>query len=63
MFEGIWSIIATYLYENEKSVGFRNIAVHEYHAINWYIVYSISTHDLKDFQAFAAEIVAWLENN
>lgn len=47
----------------KKSVGFRNIAVHEYHAINWDIVYSISTHDLKDFQAFAAEIVAWLENN
>ena len=47
----------------KKSVGFRNIAVHEYYAINWDIVYSISTHDLKDFQAFAAEIVAWLENN
>jgi uncharacterized protein YutE (UPF0331/DUF86 family) len=47
----------------KKSIGFRNIAVHEYHAINWDIVYSISTHDLKDFQEFAAEIVAWLENN
>ena len=41
-----------------KAVGFRNIAVHSYQAINWAIVYSISDSHLEDFRHFAIEISA-----
>lgn len=41
----------------KKAVGFRNIAVHNYDAINWHIVHSIVTDHLADFSAFA-EIVS-----
>ncbi len=41
-----------------KAVGFRNIAVHSYHAINWAIVYSIIDRHLEDFRQFAKEISA-----
>lgn len=37
----------------KKSVGFRNIAVHNYEAINWHIVHSIVKNHLDDFSAFA----------
>ena len=37
----------------KKAVGFRNIAVHSYEAINWEIVYSIIKFHLDDFSAFA----------
>jgi uncharacterized protein YutE (UPF0331/DUF86 family) len=40
----------------KKTVGFRNIAVHNYERINWAIVYSICTKQLKDFKQFAREI-------
>lgn len=36
-----------------KAVGFRNIAVHNYEAINWHIVHSIVKNHLIDFSAFA----------
>ncbi|MDN5924472.1 MAG: DUF86 domain-containing protein [Xanthomonadales bacterium] len=36
-----------------KAVGFRNIAVHNYEAINWAIVYTIATEQLEDFRRFA----------
>ena len=37
----------------KKAVGFRNIAVHNYDAINWHIVHSIAKNHLADFTAFA----------
>ncbi|NBC22815.1 MAG: DUF86 domain-containing protein [Gammaproteobacteria bacterium] len=39
-----------------KAVGFRNIAVHSYDAINWVIVFSISDRHLADFKAFAKDV-------
>jgi uncharacterized protein YutE (UPF0331/DUF86 family) len=36
-----------------KSVGFRNLAVHEYDKINWEIVYRIASEHLVDFKEFA----------
>ncbi len=41
----------------KKAVGFRNIAVHNYDAINWAIVHSIATLRLPDFAQFAREIL------
>lgn len=43
-----------------KSVGFRNIAVHNYEAINWEVVFSIVTERLEDFTAFAKAVDNWL---
>ena len=37
----------------KKAVGFRNIAVHNYNAINWLIVHRIAHQHLADFTAFA----------
>lgn len=37
----------------KKAVGFRNIAVHNYDAINWHIVHSIVKYHLADFSVFA----------
>lgn len=45
----------------QKSVGFRNIAVHEYDAINWDVVFAIITGHLEDFRKYAAEIVDWMK--
>jgi uncharacterized protein YutE (UPF0331/DUF86 family) len=41
----------------EKAVGFRNIAVHNYQAIDWYIVHTIALTRLADFRAFAQAVV------
>lgn len=41
----------------KKAVGFRNIAVHNYEAIDWEITHAIATHHLDDFSAFAAAVV------
>jgi uncharacterized protein YutE (UPF0331/DUF86 family) len=40
----------------KKAVGFRNISVHTYQAIDWSIVYSIITKRLDDFSTFAHHI-------
>lgn len=40
----------------KKAIGFRNIAVHNYEAINWEIVYAICQNSLQDFRRFAQEI-------
>jgi uncharacterized protein YutE (UPF0331/DUF86 family) len=37
-----------------KSVGFRNVMVHNYDEVNWQIVYSICHDHLDDFRAFAS---------
>jgi uncharacterized protein YutE (UPF0331/DUF86 family) len=39
----------------KRSVGFRNLAVHNYEAINWAIVHSIATQHLEDFEGFARQ--------
>lgn len=36
-----------------KSVGFRNVMVHNYDDVNWAIVYAICTKHLGDFRTFA----------
>jgi len=40
----------------KKSVGFRNVAVHNYNAVNWAIVCSILQGHPQDFDAFAKAI-------
>jgi uncharacterized protein YutE (UPF0331/DUF86 family) len=49
----------------KKSVGFRNIAVHNYEAINWQIVHCIVSEHLQDFTEFARAVSSWvpLENS
>src|SRR5213594_763746 len=37
----------------KKAVGFRNIAIHNYEAIDWAIVHSIAVTRLGDFSEFA----------
>ena len=44
----------------KKAVGFRNIAVHNYHEIDWTIVHAIARHRLGDFTEFAAVIASRL---
>ena len=41
----------------KKAVGFRNIAVHRYHEIEWQIVFNIAHQRVADFEAFARDIV------
>jgi uncharacterized protein YutE (UPF0331/DUF86 family) len=43
----------------KKSVGFRNVAVHNYEAINWQIVHSIVSEHMKDFTEFAKAVAQW----
>lgn len=43
----------------KKAVGFRNISVHDYQAIDWQIVYSICTKHLVDFEDFIQQIVTY----
>ena len=45
----------------KKSVGFRNIAEHNYDAINWQIVYSIVKNHLVDFSTFARIVAMKLD--
>jgi len=41
----------------KNAAGFRNIAVHNYEAINWQIVHAIATRHLSDFEDFARSIL------
>ncbi len=43
-----------------KAVGFRNIAVHSYSAIDWTIVHAVCRHGLTDFRNFASAIAGRL---
>ncbi|TVQ40439.1 MAG: DUF86 domain-containing protein [Spirochaetaceae bacterium] len=44
----------------QRAVGFRNVAVHEYDAIDWERVFRLVQTSLDDFRSFAAAIVnAW----
>jgi uncharacterized protein YutE (UPF0331/DUF86 family) len=44
----------------KKAVGFRNIAVHAYQAIDWQIVFDICYKKLDDFRAFAQSVASIL---
>lgn len=44
----------------KKAVGFRNIAVHNYEAINWHVVHSIAHLHLNDFSDFARAVLDWV---
>ena len=46
----------------KKAVGFRNIAVHNYDAINWLMVHSIARGHLSDFSHFATAVVTWMDS-
>lgn len=39
-------------------VGFRNIAVHNYRAVDWAVVFAISQLGVEDFRAFAKAMAA-----
>ena len=41
----------------KNAVGFRNITVHNYEAINWQIVHAIATRHLGDFTDFARSVL------
>jgi uncharacterized protein YutE (UPF0331/DUF86 family) len=45
----------------KRAVGFRNIAVHNYLAIDWAIVHEIAHEHVGDFEAFAGMIAAVLD--
>lgn len=47
----------------KRAVGFRNIAVHNYDAINWYMVHSIASDHLSDFSRFATAVVTWMDTH
>jgi len=44
-----------------RSVGFRNVAVHQYEKIDWAIVYAIAWNRLDDFRLFSSSILKALE--
>ena len=45
----------------KKAVGFRNIAVHNYEAIDWAIVHAIARNHLGDFSEFAKVIASRMQ--
>ncbi|ODS90833.1 MAG: hypothetical protein ABS45_14355 [Comamonas sp. SCN 65-56] len=45
----------------KKAVGFRNIAVHNYVAINWRMVHALAQDHLVDFSRFATAVVVWMQ--
>lgn len=42
----------------KSAVGFRNLAVHQYEAMDWRIVHAICTKHLDDFRSFARLLAA-----
>jgi uncharacterized protein YutE (UPF0331/DUF86 family) len=43
----------------KKAVGFRNVAVHNYDAINWEIVFAICRKSVPEFRQFVSDISAF----
>lgn len=41
----------------KKMVGFRNVAVHDYRAIDWAVVRSILKSDLVEVREYSAHVV------
>jgi uncharacterized protein YutE (UPF0331/DUF86 family) len=57
--ERIGAITAETSDSMRKAVGFRNVAVHNYAAINWDIVFSICQKSLAQFRQFARSVSAF----
>lgn len=49
-------------YHLKAAVGFRNVSVHAYQAIDWDIVHAITWQHLDDFRAFAQVVNARFAN-
>lgn len=47
----------------KQAVGFRNLTVHNYAAVNWTIVYAIARHHLDDFKAFAQTVMREMDGH
>jgi uncharacterized protein YutE (UPF0331/DUF86 family) len=47
----------------QKSVGLRNIAVHEYTSLSWVTIHEFCAHHLDDFRDVAKAILAWLKTH
>ena len=45
----------------QKSVGFRNLAIHQYESLDWEIVWEICDNGTKDLRQFAREVSAFLD--
>ena len=43
-----------------RSVGLRNVAVHEYTNLDWEIVHAVALHHLIDFIRFGEEVYGWV---
>lgn len=54
-------IQATLALHMKKAVGFRNIAVHAYDAVDWRIVFAITAQDLADFRDFARVVAGRID--
>lgn len=54
----IGTITADLAQRMKSAVGFRNLAVHQYEAMDWRIVHAICTKHLDDFRSFARLLVA-----
>lgn len=46
-----------------RTVGFRNIAVHEYDQLDWNKVYSLITNDLSVFKSFGKVILGLMDQH
>lgn len=46
----------------QRSVSFRNIAVHEYKTIDWDVVYAILNFHIQDFNKYANEVLEWMQS-
>ncbi len=46
----------------KRAVGFRNIVVHDYGAIDWDIVHSTCSDDLDNFKAFARAVLEYVDS-
>ena len=44
----------------QSMVGFRNIAVHDYQALDPEVLKSVLTHHLQDFEEFYREIITFI---
>jgi len=55
------AITATTCEAMRKAVGFRNVAVHNYDAINWEIVFAICKKSLPDFRRYVEEVTDYNE--
>lgn len=46
-----------------RSIGLRNIAIHEYTNLNWVIVHAVASKHLEDFVVFGREVAAWVDRD